>query len=270
MSAAAEFFASLPLVYAGMIASLIAGLAAGVGALPVLLIATASQRLLDVLLGTAAGIMLAAASFSLLIPALAAGADQFGGLLAGGMVAAVGLLLGAGGIWYAHKNLPHEHFFQGQEGVHGLHVRRIWLFVFAITLHNIPEGLAVGVGFGGGNVANGLALTIGIFLQNLPEGFVVALALLGLNYSRFSAIGVALATGAVETIGGFIGAGFVSLSQALLPLGLAGAAGAMLFVISHEIIPETHGNGHQSQATFGLVAGFAIMMVLDVVTAGLV
>ena len=269
MSAAAEFFAGLPLIYAGMLASLLAGLAAGVGALPVLLISTASQRLLDVLLGTAAGIMLAAASFSLLIPALEAGADQFGGLLAGGALAALGLLLGAGGIWYAHKNLPHEHFLQGQEGVRGVAVRRIWLFVFAITLHNIPEGLAVGVGFGGGNVANGLALTIGIFLQNLPEGFVVALSLLGLNYSRPAAILVALGTGAVETIGGFIGAGFVSLSLALLPLGLAGAAGAMLFVISHEIIPETHGNGHQSQATFGLVAGFALMMVLDVATAGL-
>ena len=270
MSAAAEFFASLPLVYAGMMASLFAGLAAGVGALPVLLISSASQRLQDVLLGTAAGIMLAAASFSLLIPAIEAGADQFGGMLAGVALAAAGLMLGAGGIWYAHKNLPHEHFFQGQEGVKGVAVRRIWLFIFAITLHNIPEGLAVGVGFGGGNVANGLALTLGIFLQNLPEGFVVALALLGLNYSRPSAILVALATGAVETIGGFIGAGFVSLSQVLLPLGLAGAAGAMLFVISHEIIPETHGNGHQSQATFGLVTGFALMMVLDVVTAGLV
>ncbi len=270
MSAAAEFFGSLPLVYAGMIASLLAGLASGVGALPVLLISQASQRLLDVLLGTAAGIMLAAASYSLLLPALEAGAEQFGGLVAGGVVAAFGLMLGAGGIWYAHKNLPHEHFFQGQEGVQGRQVRRIWLFIFAITLHNIPEGLAVGVGFGGGNVANGLALTVGIFLQNLPEGFVVALALLGLNYARLTAIGVALATGAVETVGGFIGAGFVSLSQALLPLGLAGAAGAMLFVISHEIIPESHGNGHQSPATFGLVAGFALMMVLDVVTADLI
>jgi ZIP family zinc transporter len=270
VSAVAEFFASLPLVYAGMVASLLAGLAAGVGALPVLLISKASQRLQDVLLGTAAGIMLAAASFSLLIPALDAGAEQFGGLMAGGAVAAFGLMLGAGAIWFAHKNLPHEHFFQGQEGVQGRQVRRIWLFIFAITLHNIPEGLAVGVGFGGGNVANGLALTVGIFLQNLPEGFVVALALLGLNYARLTAVAVALATGAVETVGGFIGAGFVSLSQALLPLGLAGAAGAMLFVISHEIIPETHGNGHQSQATFGLVTGFAIMMVLDVVTAGLI
>lgn len=270
MSAIAAYFAALPVVYAGMLASLISGLAAGVGALPIVFVSTASQRLQDVLLGAAAGIMLAAASFSLLIPALEAGTAQTGGILGGGLLAALGLMVGAGGIWFAHRYLPHEHFFKGRDQVGGKAMRRIWLFVFAITLHNIPEGLAVGVGFGGGNVANGLALTAGIFLQNLPEGFVVALALVALDYSRSVAILVALATGVVETLGGFVGAGFVSLSQAFLPLGLAGAAGAMLFVISHEIIPETHGNGHESESTFGLVAGFAVMMIVDVVTAEMI
>lgn len=270
MSAIATYFVALPVLYAGMLASLFAGLAAGVGALPILFISNASQRLQDVLLGGAAGIMLAASSFSLLIPALEAGTMQTGGILGGGLIAAAGLLIGAGAIWIAHRYLPHEHFLKGYDNESGRTIRRMWLFVFAITLHNIPEGLAVGVGFGGGNVANGLALTGGIFLQNLPEGFVVALALISLGYSRVVAILVALATGAVETVGGFVGAGFVSLSETFLPLGLAGAAGSMLFVISHEIIPETHGNGHESESTFGLVAGFAVMMILDVVTAEMI
>jgi ZIP family zinc transporter len=270
LSAIAAYFAGLPLIYVGMIASLLAGLAGGVGALPILLISAASQRLQDVLLGAAAGIMMAAASFSLLVPALDAGMAQTGDILTGGLLAAFGLMLGAAGISLAHKYLPHEHFFKGRDQFSDSAVRRIWLFVIAITLHNIPEGLAVGVGFGGGNVANGLALTAGIFLQNLPEGFVVALALVSLGYGRATAVLVALATGAVETIGGFIGAGFVSLSQAFLPIGLAGAAGAMLFVISHEIIPETHRNGHEGESTFGLVAGFAVMMILDVLTAELI
>lgn len=270
MNAVVAYFSSLSPVYAGSLASLIASLATGLGALPVLLISTASRRLQDVLLGGSAGIMLAAVSFSLIIPGLDAGSAQTGSVVAGGILVGLGMIAGAGGIWLAHRYLPHEHFFLDHEHHSPSAVRRIWLFVFTITLHNFPEGAAVGVGFGGGNVANGLALTGGIFLQNLPEGFVVALALLSLNYSRTNAVLVALATGVVETFGGLTGAWFVSLSQTFLPIGLSGAAGAMLFVISHEIIPETHGNGHESESTFGLVAGFAVMMILDVVTAGLV
>jgi ZIP family zinc transporter len=259
---------AVPPLQAAVIASLFAGLAAGIGALPVLIVDRASRLLQDVLLGAAAGIMLGATCFSLLIPALTIAGERFGTPLTGGIGVGAGMMGGALALWAIHRLIPHEHIFKGVEGVHALSIRRIWLFILAITLHNIPEGLAVGVGVGGiaasGDPSTAVALTIGIFLQNLPEGFVVALALLPLGYSRLLAILVALATGVVETIGGFIGAGAVVLSQAVLPWALAGAAGAMLFVISHEVIPETHSQGYETPATFGVVAGFVLMMVLDV------
>ena len=268
LSSIEQFVSDLPLFWAGVLASLAAGLAAGIGALPVFLVDRASRRLQDVLLGSAAGIMLAATCFSLLLPGLQIAALRTGGVLAGGLLVGAGVMAGAIGLWLAHRLLPHEHIIKGKESLGGgllpRNVRRIWLFVLAITLHNVPEGLAVGVGVASGEAADGLALTIGIFVQNLPEGFVVALALLPLGWSRLQAVLVALATGAVETVGGFVGAGAVTLSTAVLPWALAAAAGAMLFVINHEIIPETHENGHETPATFGVVGGFILMMLLDV------
>jgi ZIP family zinc transporter len=259
---------AVPPLQAAVVASLFAGLAAGIGALPVLIVDRASRLLQDVLLGAAAGIMLGASCFSLVIPGLDIAGERFGTPLFGGVAIGVGMIAGAAALWVIHRLVPHEHIFKGADGVHALSIRRIWLFILAITLHNIPEGMAVGVGVAGiaasGEPGTAVALTIGIFLQNLPEGFVVALALLPLGYSRLLAILVALATGVVETIGGFVGAVAVVLSQAVLPWALAGAAGAMLFVISHEVIPETHSKGYETPATFGVVAGFVVMMVLDV------
>jgi len=139
----------------------------------------------------------------------------------------------------------------------------IWLFVIAITIHNFPEGLAVGVGFGSGDVGNGIALAIGIGLQNMPEGLAVALALLGEKYTRRVAFLVALLTGLVEPIGGFLGLFLIQWMQWILPYGLAFAAGAMLFVISDEIIPETHRSGFERLATYAVVVGFLVMMFLD-------
>ena len=142
-------------------------------------------------------------------------------------------------------------------------MKRIWLFIIAITIHNFLEGLAVGVGFGGGDIANGTSLAIGIGLQNMPEGLAVALPLLGLGYSRLKAVSIATLTGLVEPIGGALGIFSVTVFQPILPLGMAFAAGAMLFVISDEIIPETHAKGRSRMATFGIVIGFVIMMSLD-------
>lgn len=142
-------------------------------------------------------------------------------------------------------------------------MKKIWLFIIAITIHNFPEGMAVGVGFGSGDIANGTSLAIGIGLQNMPEGLAVALPLLGLGYSRLKAIGIATLTGLVEPVGGLLGVAAVSIFHPVLPIGLAFAAGAMLFVISDEIIPETHAKGRSRQATFGIIVGFIIMMTLD-------
>ncbi|MCA1940128.1 MAG: ZIP family metal transporter [Caenispirillum bisanense] len=255
---------TLPLVTLGVIASLIAGSAAGIGALPVLVLRRISQRQQDVMLGFSAGVMLAATAFSLLLPGVEAATALHGHALVGFLVVAAGTLLGAAGLWAVHGALPHEHLVTGPQHVDGRHVKRLWLFVIAITLHNFPEGLAVGVGFGGGNVENGVTLTIGIFLQNLPEGLVVALSMLALGYAPLPAAGIALATGAVESVGGFLGAGAVAVAEPVLPWGLAMAGGAMLFVVSNEIIPETHRNGNATAATFGLTVGFLLMMGLDV------
>lgn len=256
----------MDIILYGAVASLAAGLMTGVGALPVLMGRTIPQHVADMLLGFAAGVMLAASFFSLLVPSLEASEEIYGGAVLPALIAAAGFLIGAAAIAAVNEWLPHEHFRLGPEGgrAEQLQLARIWLFVLAITIHNFPEGLAVGVGFGGGNIANGMALAIGIGLQNAPEGLAVAVALAGLGYSRRYAFGVALLTGLVEPVGGLLGVAAVSISQPLLPWGLAFAAGAMLYVISHEIIPETHRRGHQDRATAGLCVGLALMMFLDV------
>jgi ZIP family zinc transporter len=171
-------------VVLGSVGSLLAGLATGLGALPIFVVKRVSDRVQDVMLGFAAGVMLAASFFSLILPGLDAARDQGAGEVGAVALVAAGILLGAACLWLIHRYSPHEHFILGPEGPHTERLRRIWLFIIAITLHNFPEGLAVGVGFGGGNVANGTALALGIGMQNMPEGLAVALALLTLRYSK--------------------------------------------------------------------------------------
>jgi ZIP family zinc transporter len=247
----------------GTLASLLAGLASSLGAVPALFMRHLSPRLEDVLLGSAAGVMLAATFFSLLVPALEAAADQGAARADAAATVIFGVLSGALVLWLVHRFLPHEHFIVGRQGPPSA-LKRIWLFVIAITLHNFPEGMAVGVGFGGGDVANGVTLAIGIGLQNLPEGLAIAAALISVKIDRWRAFAVATLTGLVEPVGGFLGASAVWVAAPLLPLILGFAAGAMLFVISDEIIPETHRRGYETEATFSLMAGFVVMMFLDV------
>lgn len=250
---------SMSLIQIGLLASLAAGLATGAGALPIFFPVRITAKARDAMLGGAAGVMLAATSFSLIVPAI----EHGGGGAQGVLKVVVGMLAGAVFLDLMDKLSPHQHFIKGKEGGPSGSLARIWLFVIAITLHNFPEGLAVGVGFGGGDVANGLALAIGIGLQNIPEGLAVAISLLGEKYSRRGAFVVALITGLVEPIGGVLGLAIVQVMQPILPYGLAFAAGAMLFVISDEIIPETHRGGYERIATYAVVVGFLIMMFLD-------
>lgn len=248
----------------GTLASLGAGLMTGVGAIPVLFGKTVPRRLNDMMLGFAAGVMVSASYFSLILPGIEAGEALHGSRVAAAMVAAGGIALGAAAVAALNELLPHEHFLAGPEGRDVEKIARIWLFVLAITIHNFPEGLAVGVGFGGGNLENGLSLATGIGLQNAPEGLAVAVALRGQGYSKPFAFIVALLTGLIEPVGGLLGVAAVHASAVVLPWGLTFAAGAMLYIISHEIIPETHRYGHQNAATTGLVIGLILMMVLDV------
>jgi zinc transporter, ZIP family len=241
------------LILVGGTASLIAGLATGLGALLVFFVGKVSDRFLDASLGFAAGVMLAATSFSLLVPAI-----EIGGI----WKTAVGIIFGTLFLIYAEKFTPHIHRVTGMRGP-STHLSKLWLFILAITLHNFPEGMAVGVGFGGGDIKAGSILAIGIGLQNIPEGLAVALSLLRENSTKAKAFLVALLTGLVEPIGGFLGISVVAMGKFLLPYGLAFAAGAMLFVISEEIIPETHSRGNDREATIGIIIGFIVMMVLD-------
>lgn len=235
------------------------------GALPAVFIKTISEKTKDLFLGISAGVMLAATAFSLVEPSVYLFKEQYsiftGALFSGAMILCGGLL-----IHLANESIPHAHFLGGTEGKHvnTTKLKQIWLFVLAITIHNIPEGFAVGTAIGSGNLSISLPVMIGIGFQDIPEGLVVAIALRSLGYSIKDSFLVAGITGLVEAIAALIGFFAVITIQTLLPWTLAFAGGMMLYVISHEMIPESHKNGFEKQATAGLMIGFVIMMLLDI------
>ncbi|MDA8255852.1 MAG: ZIP family metal transporter [Betaproteobacteria bacterium] len=233
------------------------------GALPALVLRRIPQRVEDSLLGMAAGMMLAASAFSLLLPGLTAGAEILGSKPMGAAVVVIGMALGVLLMLGLDEFTPHEHDKTGPCGPGHQECGRVWLFVFAIALHNLPEGMAIGVSFSQGDMSVGLPLTTAIALQDIPEGLAVALALRGAGFAPSLAVLVASASGLLEPLGALLGVGLSSGLAVAYPVGLGLAAGAMIFVVSHEVIPETHRNGHQTPATLGLMAGFALMMVLD-------
>lgn len=252
-----------PRVSGALLGGMMAALATALGTVPVLLSQQFSQRTYDTLLGFGAGVMLAASSFSLVIPALAAARAQGAGPWGAGSIVGMGILLGAALLLAIDRAVPHEHFVKGVEGPQAKALKRVWLFVMAISLHNLPEGLAIGVAFAGSDRVGAMALATGISIQDVPEGMVVALALRSVGYGRRLSVGLGVLSGLVEPVAAVLGVLVISLSVSLLPWGLAIAAGAMLFVISHEIIPESHRQGHEAWATAGLMLGFVIMMLLD-------
>ncbi|WP_243093520.1 ZIP family metal transporter [Thermus thalpophilus] len=241
-----------------------------VGAASVFLAREPSRKLLDGMLGFAAGVMLAASVFSLLLPGMEMAEAQGQNPL---VPAVVGFLLGGGFLRLLDLLLPHVHLFPGAQA-EGLptHWRRTTLLILAITLHNFPEGLAVGVAFGAAgldptgaaSLGGAIALAVGIGLQNLPEGLAVAWPL------RRAGVGAGLAffygqlSALVEPLGAVLGALLVGQMMALLPYLMALAAGAMIFVIVEEVIPESQAEGNGDVSTFGVMVGFATMMALDV------
>ena len=251
----------------GLGLALLGGLAAFVttalGALPAIILRKLPQRMEDVMLGLAAGMMLAATAFSLIVPALnASGALVSHKGLASGVVV-FGMSLGVLLMLGMDAMLPHEHMVIGAVGPGHERISRIWLFVFAIAVHNLPEGMAIGASFAQADLRVGLPLTTAIAIQDIPEGLAVAVALKSAGFSPKKSVWIAVATGLLEPLGALLGVGLSSGLAMAYPIGLSLAAGAMLFVVSHEVIPETHRNGHQTAATLGLMAGFSIMMVLD-------
>jgi len=253
------------IILIGTGASLGAGLATAIGAIPAFFKKDISDKTLDMLLGFAAGVMIAASAFSLLVPALNLDPIQIGEsfTLDNIWIVSIGVIVGVVFIDLIDKWAPHEHFIAGPEGTVNKRLAATWLFVIAITIHNFPEGLAVGVSYGTGNVAEGTVVAIAIGLQNIPEGTAVAMPLLREGYSKKKAFMIAALTGLVEPVGAIIGVAAVSAAQIFLGFGMAFAAGAMIFVVVDEIIPETHGKDHARQVTYGVIFGFVIMMFLD-------
>lgn len=247
----------------GLLGGLAGFAATAAGAMPALFLRGLSNRTEDTLLGMAAGMMLAASSFSLILPGIAAAEKLTGSGAIGALIVALGLGLGVLLMLGLDDFTPHEHASIGPCGAGCERLGRVWLFVFAIALHNLPEGMAIGVSFSQGDFSVGLPLTAAIAIQDIPEGLAVAMALKAAGMSPWRAVQVAIASGLMEPVGAVLGIALASGLPVAYPLGLGLAAGAMIFVVSHEVIPETHRNGHQTPATIGLMAGFAVMMFLD-------
>lgn len=241
-------------------------LGTALGAVPVLVIRRMPQAVSDSLLGFGAGVMLAATAFSLIVPGIAA-AEQLGltPWAASGLIC-FGIMSGAFGLYLVDRKVSASPERLIAVPGRPIIAPRIWLFVFAIIAHNIPEGMAVGVSAGGG-MPDADSLAMGIALQDVPEGLVIALVLATAGMSRVKAFLIGAASGLVEPVFALLCAWLVSLAEMLLPLGLALAAGAMLLVVTHEVIPESRRNGHEKLASLGLLVGFCLMMVLDTALA---
>lgn len=252
---------------AGLRYGLLAGLggfaATALGAAAGLVLRQVGQKAEDSMLGFAAGMMLAASSFSLILPGIAAGETITGSGPLGALTVTLGLALGVMLMLGLDQFTPHTHESCGDCGPGAERLNRVWLFVLAITLHNLPEGMAMGVGFAQNDLSVGLPLSTAIAIQDIPEGLAVVMALRAAGVRNLSAILLATLSGLMEPLGAILGLGLAGGFALAYPIGLGLAAGAMIFVVSHEVIPETHRNGHQTPATLGLMAGFALMMVLD-------
>lgn len=219
-----------------------------------------SHKFSDIILSFAAGVMLAAAVLGLIVPSL-----EYGGKY-GILITVAGIFVGAVCLNLIDKLVPHLHKIVGvePESHHNANLNKVLLFVLAIAIHNLPEGIAAGVGFGSGDTTQALIIAGGIALQNIPEGMVIIAPMLAAGISPRKTFILAMITGFVEVIGTLIGYFAVSISTAILPFALAFAGGTMLYVISDEMIPETHAHGSERSATYALLIGFCVMLVTDV------
>ena len=238
------------------------GLATVLGALLGFIFKKSTHKANDVILSFAAGVMLAAAVIGLILPSL-----QLGGKYSL-LVCIAGVFCGAFFVSVIDKAVPHLHSVIGVDSEshpkNTQKINKILLFVMAIAIHNLPEGIAAGVGFGTGNTAEALTIAGGIALQNIPEGMVIIAPMLAAGISHGRAFVIAAFTGLIEVIGTLIGYFAISISATVLPFALSFAGGTMLYVISDEMIPETHAHGSQRGATYSLIAGFCLMLVFDV------
>ena len=231
-----------------------------IGALIGFLFKDISHKFSDIVLSFAAGVMLAAAVLGLILPSL-----DYGGKF-GLIITIVGIFAGAMCLNLIDKVVPHLHKLVGadSEAHHNANLGKVLLFVTAIGIHNLPEGIAAGVGFGSDNAAQALVIAGGIVLQNIPEGMVIIGPMLAAGVTPKRTFICAAITGLVEVVGTLLGYFAVSIASMILPFALAFAGGTMLYVISDEMIPETHAHGHERGATYALLVGFCLMLVTDI------
>jgi len=271
MQAIETFFSNIDPVWAAFIATVFTWLVTAAGASLVFFFKTMSRGVLDPMLGFTGGVMVAASFWSLLNPAIEISERMYPGF--SWMPAAVGFLAGALFIYFLDKVMPHLHLNFGLEETEGLKLKlhKTTLLILAITLHNIPEGLAVGVLFGAASmgipdtsIAGAITLAIGIGIQNFPEGIAVAMPLRRQGVTRFRSFWYGQLSAIVEPVAGVAGALAVMYIQPVLPFALAFAAGAMIFVVVEEVIPETQRDQYTDRSVLGFIGGFLVMMVLDV------
>lgn len=247
-------------MYLVFLTALGVGGATVIGAVIGFLFKKISHKFSDIVLSFAAGIMLAAAILGLILPSVEEGGKY------GIAVTVIGIFVGAFCLNLIDKVVPHLHKMIGSDiEEHGsTSLDKVLLFVTAIAIHNLPEGIAAGVGFGSGNTADAFIIAGGIALQNIPEGMVIIAPMLAAGIKPKKTLFLAMLTGVVEVIGTFIGYFAISVSSSILPFALAFAGGTMLYVISDEMIPETHSHGSERGATYSLLAGFCLMLITDV------
>ncbi|WP_208278793.1 ZIP family metal transporter [Massilia oculi] len=250
-----------PKMLAALAGGSTAAAATALGTLPVLFAQNFTKRTYDCFLGFGAGVMLGATAFSLVIPALSAAKTAGAGNWESSLMVGAGIMFGAGAILLLGRAVRTEGILSNEPDKVSL--RRAWLFVWAVALHNLPEGLAIGVAFAGIDVEKATSLATGVSIQDVPEGLVVALALHAVGYSRLTAVGMGVASGLVEPIAAVFGVALIGISGGLLPYALAAAAGAMLLVIVNDVIPESRQSGNGTQASIALIFGFILMTVLD-------
>lgn len=263
-SAAHAWFATLnPALRGALLGGTLAAGATALGTLPVLLSQKFSQRTYDGFLGFGAGIMLAATAFSLVQPAVSASRALGASPLQASLVVAVGMLGGMAFVMGLSRATRSWQGLSSGSAQRDAAMRRAWLFVAAVTIHNLPEGLAIGVSFASPDLAKAQGLATGISIQDIPEGLVVALALRTVGYGRVVSVLLGLVSGLVEPVAAVLGVVLIHFAAGALPWGLALAAGAMLYVLLHDVLPESHSHGNGSFAASAGVAGFILMMVLD-------
>lgn len=232
-----------------------------IGAMLGFLFKNVSQKFSKIILAFAGGIMLSAAVFGLILPSL-----EYGGKFAL-LITVLGIFAGALCLNLIDKLTPHLHKMIGSdiEDHKSTSLNKVLLFVIAIAIHNLPEGIAAGVGFGTGNDSQGILIALGIALQNVPEGMVIIAPMINSGVSKKKTFLIASITGLIEVFGTFLGYFAVKIAKIILPFALAFAGGTMLYVVSDEMIPETHSDGNKRGVTYSLLIGFCLMLILDIV-----